>query len=333
MNKQDGPSNALPTDQIYNPFTVSWIQALAAAATNPVARTIKPKIDLVNALSRSQLDADRPAAAQQLWEYADSEGLKDLLCFLPVFETKWVFDTDDVFLYERRDAEQTTAESGMSFERWQQTLGLTPMEVGLHAEVFSGDWASLVRSEAVRLQKSFSMSAIAQATTLKLPCTARWNKTAWSVQFDQVDWVVVDYSDLPHVPRPNYQQMEERLTWMLANASDVLVAKKATRYEFRPVRAPWFDCVESLKPLHEMLCQNSNNFSPWLTRTWSCVWPVIYREQNVLRGRADIDRVRSELKACLDAQPRLCVWMFMFAKLVCQTQISTGLGFCADYRG
>jgi len=41
--------------------------------------------------------------------------------------------------------------------------------------------------------------------------------------------------------------------------------------------------------------------------------------------------LRRELKACLDAQPRLCMWMFLFAKLICQTQLSTGLGFCADF--
>ncbi len=331
MNNQSAQKGGLPPDQIYNPFSASWIQALAAAAANPVARTIKPKLELINVLSRTHAAADRSAAALQLWEFAESEGLKDLLCFLPVFESKWIFETDDVFLYQRRDS--PSIESNISIELWQQAIGLEPIEVAMTAEVFSGDWASLVRSEAVRLQKSFSMSAVTQATTLQLPCTARWDKESWSVSFDQVEWVVVHYSDLPHVARPSFVQMEERLTWMLANASDALVSKKATRYEFRPAVEPWFECVESLKPLHEMLCKNASNFSPWLARTWNCVWPVIYREQNVLRERADIDRVRSELKACLDAQPRLCVWMFMFAKLVCQTQISTGLGFCADYRG
>ncbi len=330
--KASDPSGSLPPGQIYHPFSMSWIQALASAADNPVARTIKPKLEMINALSRTQSDIDRKRAAESLWEFAESEGLKDLLCFLPIFESNWVFDIDDVFNYQRRNKDPQAVDCALSFDAWRSAIGLEPIEVALTAEVFSGDWSSLVRSEAVRLQQSFNMSAVPQATTLRLPCTASWDTKCWTVRFDDVSWVKVQYADLPYVSRPSFAQMEERLTWIIAAASDNLVAKKNTRYEFRPALEPWFDCVESLKPLHEMLLRNAGTFSTWVARCWSCIWPVVYREQNVLRERADIDRVRSELKACLDAQPRLCMWMFVFAKLLCQTQISTGLGFCADFR-
>src|SRR5690606_29633032 len=89
-----------------------------------------------------------------------------------------------------------------SFESWRQAIGLDSLEVPLTAEVFGGDWASLVRSEAVRLQQALSLSAMPQATTLHLPCTARWDKVAWSVSFDQVEWVVRRFDELPVMARP-----------------------------------------------------------------------------------------------------------------------------------
>jgi hypothetical protein len=76
---------------------------------------------------------------------------------------------------------------------------------------------------------------------------------------------------------------------------------------------------------------NSRDFSPWFTRVWDCVWPVIYREQNMLNGKADLNRIRSEIKECLTTQPRLTVWMFLFAKLSSLIMVGRGLGQCADF--
>ncbi len=336
----------------FAPFTQAWIQALTLAAENPLARTIKPQLELVNTLSRSRAEADRAQAAQELWQVAQREGLSDLLNVLPVYRAKWDFPSDDKFIYRRRDAASTTSDSASpnrspttatetartppaatsdACETWYRAMGLKSLEVPLMAEVFSGDWASLVRSEAVRLQQSLSLSAVAHATTLQLPCTARWDTQAWSITFDQVDWVVINYEDLPVMPRPTYTELEEQLAWLLATANDTLLAKRAANCNFAPAEAAWEGCVASLQPLHASLRRQSNGYPPWLLRTWYCVWPIVYREQHVLRERADIDVLRRELKACLDAQPRLCIWMFLFAKLICQTQLSTGLGFCADF--
>ncbi len=356
MNSQKTPSTgsttAAPT--IVAPFTQSWIQALTLVAENPLARSIKPQLELINTLSRSRAEGDRAQAALEMWQVAQREGLSELLSVLPVNGPVWNFSSDDRFIYRRRDADTAsaaasddrskpsscevarhstgglpTASTVADFDTWCSAIGLKPLEVPLTAEVFGGDWASLVRSEAVRLQKSLSLSAVAPASTQQIPCVARWDMRAWSIRFDPIDWVVIAYDELPAMQRPAYAELAERLSRLMATANDTLVVKQAANCNFAPARAAW---VASLQPLHASLRSQPSRYAPWLTRTWYCVWPIVYREQQVLRERADIAALRRELKACLDAQPRLCMWMFLFAKLVCQTQLSTGLGFCADFR-
>ncbi|MEZ6152428.1 MAG: hypothetical protein R3C09_20200 [Pirellulaceae bacterium] len=359
MNPGKSPPAGAPfraATPIAAPFTQAWIQALTLAADNPLARTIKPQIELVNTLGRSRAEADRAQVAQELWQVSQREVLSDLLHVLPVYRAQWDFPSDDKFIYRRRDAGTVlaampgdssepsssnvarrsavgtaAASANGDFAAWCSAMGLSSLEVPLTAEVFSGDWASLVRSEAVRLQQSLSLSAVAQATTLQLPCTARWDTQGWSITFDQVDWVVIAYDELPVMQRPTYAELEEPLSWLLATANDTLVVKRAANCNFTPTPTAWEDCVASLQPLHAGLREQPGSYAPWLLRTWHCVWPTVYREQQVLHERADIDVLRRELKACLDAQPRLCMWMFLFAKLICQTQLSTGLGFCADF--
>ncbi len=102
-------------------------------------------------------------------------------------------------------------------------------QVPLTAEVNGSDWASLVRKEAVRLQQSFNMHAVEQATTLRLPCTAYWDTQAWSVSFDQVNWVVVRYDEVPSMTRPSYTELEEFLTWQIASAGEQVVNKKESQ--------------------------------------------------------------------------------------------------------
>lgn len=339
MNSPKTSASAQPfSSAISSPFTQSWIQSLTLVASHPLARTIKPRLELVNTLSRSRAEADRAQAAKDLWELAQSAGLGELLDVLPVHRAQWKFPSDDNFLYRRRDAittddgvhEASNVVSG-SFESWRQAIGLDSLEVPLTAEVFSGDWARLVRSEAVRLQQSLSLSAMPQATTLQLPCTARWDTASWSVSFDQVEWMVVRFDELPVMDRPTNAELQERLLRMLTAANSTLVNKQAANCAFSATGSLWQECVTSLQPLHTSLHRQAGEFSPWLLRTWNCVWPIVYREQHVLHERADIDVVRRELKACLETQTKLCLWMFLFAKLICQSQLTTGLGFCADF--
>jgi hypothetical protein len=323
---------------IQSPFSQSWIQALTSVAENPIARTIKPRLDLVNALVLARTETDRLDMARQLWDLAEQSGLTELLRVVPTARTQWVFDSDDVFLYRRvaSSLPSTTASKptlgSFSFEAWQQAIGLLPTEVPLTAEIFNADWASLVRKEALRLQQSFSMSAIGASNTLTLPCRARWDLKSWSVHFDSIDWVVVRYEETPSMSRPRYEELEELLTWLIATSGESTVSKKNSQCDFRPQVPAWMDCVPGLSGLHSLLSKSPNDFSPWMVRVWHCVWPIVYREQQVLRERADVAVVRNELRICLTAQPQLCLWMFLFAKLACQTQVGTGLGFCADFR-
>lgn len=318
------------------PFSQSWIQALTVVAANPLARTIKPKLELVNSLTLARSDVDRLAVSQQLWDLAVHEKLTDLLGVLPIAQAQWVFDSDDNFLYQRvTESGQVSLaqrEGEWNCAAWQQALGLIPLQVNLSAEVFGGDWASLVRKEAVRLQQSFNMAAVGQANTVRLPCTAKWNVGQWSVRFDQVEWVVIPYDEIPYMPRPAYADLAELLNRLISVADSGLLNKQVGKSDYHPAVQPWAECVESLAELQLSLSKSSSSFSPWMARVWHCVWPIVYREQHVLRDRADLEHVRRELKVCLEAQPRLCQWMFLFAKLVCQTQLGNGLGFCADYR-
>jgi hypothetical protein len=324
-------SSPTETTSIANPFTQTWIQALTLAADNPLARTIKTKLEWIDRLSMSRQDADRLEAAKGLWEFSQSEGLQDLIWHLPVNAPTWVFDHDDVFTYSRNTADN--AGDARNFERWLQVLGLAPGSFQLMAEVAGSDWTGLVRKEAVRLQHALDTTAVPQGANLNLPCTANWDSKAWTVRFDQVNWIAVTYDDPPMVPRPTYAETEERLIWSIATANDLLVSPKAVQCPLTSSQQPWHAAVAKLSELHAEFCGQARSFSPWMSRVWNCVWPVVYREQNLLNGLADITFIRTEIKACLTAQPRLTMWMFVYARLVCQLRLGRGLGLLADFHG
>jgi hypothetical protein len=314
---------------ISNPFTQSWIQALTLAADHPLARTIKPKLELVDRLSKNLTDVDRQEAAQAMWDFAQSENLTDMLWLLPINQPTWVFDRDDIFMYERREADEL---GQRTYETWLGALGVVPGKFGLTAEVTSGDWAGLVRKEAVRLQHAVNVGAVQNASTLHLPCTAEWDMKKWAVRFEQVDWIAIPYEDAPMVGRPALSEIEDRLLLSVAEANDKVLSKKAVQSTVTAADQLWMGCSPLLAPLHREFHSQAHNFSPWMARVWNCAWPIVYREQNILAGKADVGHIRSELKACLHAQPRLTLWMLVFAKLVCQIQLGRGLGFLADYR-
>ncbi len=91
--------------------------------------------------------------------------------------------------------------------------------------------------------------------------------------------------------------------------------------------------IEKLKAFHQrVLTQDEFKTHSWFRRAWAAVWPVIYRERNRLKGACDIGLLRVELEACIRNVPELTIWMFTFARLVCQQQVSSGLGISGDYR-
>ncbi|MEZ6138123.1 MAG: hypothetical protein R3C53_24835 [Pirellulaceae bacterium] len=318
---------------INNPFTQSWIQALTMAAENPLARTIKPKLDWVEALSTARPDTagERVEAASKLWEFSQSEGLQSLLWHLPVNSSPWCFDEDDIFAFRRGEVIAHDSPQA-SFEAWSGALGITAGSFPLVAEVTGSDWAGLVRKEAVRLQHSLDTTAVPQGSNLELPCTAHWDGHAWRVQFVQVDWIEVSYDENPTITRPPLSELQDKCMWLLTQASDALISKKSSQCGLDVQERPWHTSAPQLAPLHLSLREQARDFSPWICRVWNCVWPIVYREVGVLAGKADLDAIRPEIKACLTIQPRLTMWMFVFAKLVCQAQIARGLGVSADFR-
>lgn len=316
------------SQSITAPFTQSWIQALMLASEIPASRTIKSKLEWIDILCQDRPDQDRMAAAKDLWAFGETERLLDLLKIVPTSQLIWQFSRDDIFTYQRRE---TTATNTLDFESWTGAIGLTPANFELTAEVTARDWNDLVRSEAVRLRRALNTNAIGQESLKHLPCTARWADHQWMVQFEQVDWVIVRYEECVSVQRPVLEAIEEAIAWTMANAHDAILNKSVKPCDFILQRSLWMDCVEKLKPIHQLVFSNSKDFSPWFNRAWDCVWPTVYREQNLLNGRADINWIRAEIKACMTAQPRLTVWMFMFAKLTSQIMVGGGLGYCADF--
>lgn len=310
------------------PFTQAWIQALMLATEIPASRTIKSKLEWIDMLCQDRPDQDRMAAAKDLWTFCESEGLMDLLKIVPTSQSVWQFSREDIFTYQRRE---TPATNLSDFETWTGAIGLQPANFELTAEVTAREWTELVRSEAVRLRRALNTTTIGQESLKHLPCTARWADNQWSVTFDQVDWIVVRYEGYVSVQRPQLEAIEEAIAWTIANAHDTILTKTVKPCDFILQRSPWMDCVEKLKPIHQMVLSNSKDFSPWFNRAWDCVWPVIYREQNLLNGKADINWIRAEIRDCMSAQPRLTVWMFMFAKLTSQIMVGGGLGHCADF--
>ncbi len=310
---------------IQHPFTQSWIQALTAAAGSPVARSIKPKLEWIDHISLQRSDGAREAAAQELWTYAESVGLRDVLAIVPAAETRWEFPEDERFVFERQQPLQIS-----NFDQWCSHLGLRAGEHALQAEVTQSDWTSWVRQEAVRLQQPFNAAAIASSLTLHVPCQALWDGSRWKLQFEDAEWLELPLAELAQVSRPEMKTLQETLTWAAAEADASLLPGRVSTCESPQLSATWISCIDSLQDWHVSILE-SPDFSAWLRRTWNCVWPTVYREQNVLRGQADIQILRSEMAACIRAVPELTSWMFVFAKLVCQTQTGMGLGICIDY--
>lgn len=310
------------------PFTQAWLQALMLAIDVPASRTIKTKLEWFEILCKDRPDQDRMAAARDLWAFCESEGLMDLLTIVPTSQSIWQFSRDDVFTYQRRESTKTNLDD---FESWAGAIGLQPATFELTAEVTARDWTELVRSEAVRLKRALNTTTIGQESLKRLPCSASWADNRWSVQFDQVDWIIVQYEGSVSVQRPELEAIEEAIAWTLANAHDTVLNKSVKPCDFALQHSIWMDCVAKLKPIHQLVLSNAKDFSPWFLRVWDCVWPVVYREQNQLNGKADINWIRAEVKDCMTEQPRLTVWMFMFAKLSSQVMVGGGLGHCADF--
>ncbi len=314
-------------------FTQQWLQSLTLAAKEPVAQQIKPLLETINELTRQHGEGNRLDAAKRLWDFSKTEGLLALLELMPMQQTNWVFDRDDNFAYNRRVADQpgsAQATSTVDYETWTSWLGLAPCRVPMQAEVNSRDWQSLLRQEAVRLQQALNTAAVPAGLTLRLNCHAEWDLSHWLIRFDDAQWMVINYEDPFSVERPALADIDDTLMWTVAAGHEALQPKSKSTTEVGS--APWMNCVPRLQELHErIIVRDARQYSAWFRRVWACVWTVVYREQNVLRGQANIDVVRQEIATCIKEAPRLTLWMFVLAKLVCECQLGRGLGVSADY--
>ena len=133
-----------------NQFKKSWIQALLPSAELPATRTIKPKLELIDRVSLNRETEGRQEAAEELWKFAQENALTDVLAILPTRSPQWEFPDEDRFIFRNNSSQpiSTAAE-------WLEHLGLTNGSISLVSEVTSADWSTLVREQAVKLQKPF----------------------------------------------------------------------------------------------------------------------------------------------------------------------------------
>lgn len=305
-----------------NAFTQSWIQALTAAADNPYARRIKPSMDLVNRLVRNPDREDRETAARELWDFAQSHSLLDILRIIPSQQIRWEFVRDDAFLFH-----QTQVATISTVDDWLAGLGITQASFELMAEVNALEWTTMIREQAVRKQQTFSKPAATTQTTLQLPCTATWDGNRWEVRFASPDWLTLDYEDPARVERMSEADLSEHCQMLFAEAASKFVRDTTRTKSSEDLQ--WQSRVPALRGLHAQI-QNLE-VAPRALQVWNAVWPVVYREQNVLGGCADLDIVRNEISQALKHQPEFTLWTFVFAKLVYQVSSGYGLGFLADF--
>lgn len=309
------------------PFIENWIQSLTRSAGDLTAQRIKPMIDVINNLGKIDPEVDSLKTADKLWDFCTTEGLVGLLNFLPTQQPEWLFDPDDIFVYVRRNCEPVTTQ-----DAFRNAIGAQPAELAMTARVTSGDWTNIVRNEALRQRKSMNVTVFPDGNNLELASTAKWDGKHWQIAFEQIDWVTVNYEDPFRTKRPRLESMLESILWCAANANDSIVPKQVAKLTQPAIVDDWFDCVPRLKSLHQqVLIDDADNFAPWFRRTWRIVWPVVYRELNMLRGMIELEHARMEIAACITAVPRLTLWMFVYAKLISVAQVGRGLGPLGDF--
>ncbi len=316
-----------PTIATKTAFTENWLQALTQSVSIPDARLVKPMMTDIDTVCQLREQADQEAAALRVWEYATANGLQPILEILPTQQTEWRFHDDEIFVY--RLAKPASCQS---ISEWSNLLGILPAEFPLIATVTEADWADLLRKEAVRQRKSINVTAMSESGTQEQPCVAKWDRKQWSITFDKAEWVTISHEDPFVTDRFSLDEVQDRIMTAAIDAETRLIPKTVpgVNYGFETA---WMNSVSSLLPLHQAVLQGqSKNSNAWFRKTWAAVWPVIYREQNRLSQPCELHHIRSQLAECFATVPRLTVWMFVMAKLVCVAQLNRGLGVGGDFR-
>lgn len=307
-------------------FTVNWLQALMLASENATARRVRPWMTDIALVAAAAPGSGQLEAAQRLWDYGVSQGLVPLLENIPLRQSLFQFQEDESF----RFSPSVPVCRLTQVDEFLALLGFISSDQSWIAEVTLSDWTNLLRREAVRLGKGLNVQAIPNSNTVRVPCTARWNNTSWSIHFDQPDWLSLEPTEILQTPRPTWDVMESAMLDSLAFANGSF--KTPPKLVFPPADPIWMRSVESLYAWHRsILVTNDVGLNPWMRRTWAAVWPVVYRERNKLRGECDLVALKKEVAECFGSVPLLTEWMFIFARLACEMLYERGLGIAADF--
>ncbi len=307
-------------------FTEKWLQALTLAAKHLEAQRVKPFLTDIDAISTHLELEDRVAAGKRVWEYCQQNSLASWLTMTPCQQSPWTFEDEDRFTFEPASRSTST-----DVDSWLSEIGVLPQSVKLIATVNQVDWTALLRKELVRNGRALNMSAMPEGTMLRLPCSAQWDGKCWKIGFENPDWLSLPFEGRFLAPRPNIDSILEAARWSMAEANDLLVVKKGeSTSDLGPCH--WSSSIPGLQPLHrDVLEERSKAYKFPFRRAWAAAWPVVLREQNRLRGECDLAWIRTELEACFQGYPKLTLWMFAFAKLVCTTHVGAGLGVSGDF--
>ncbi len=310
-------------------FTENWLQALTLAVQSPAARLIKPHMTDIDNVSQARDEAIQTESAQRLWSYCQESGLVELLRLAPTAQSQWRFDGDEMFTFELSDAANQKVND---LESWSQSLGLVAGDFKLTATTTASEWAGLVRKEAVRQRRSSSADTGDGGMTLQLECTATWDREAWKVRFEKADWIERKFDEAFETDRPDLNETIEKLISAIISGEQNLLPKSLPHTTIASDRS-WIQSVPSLVALHQSVMENKKlETKLWFRKTWGAVWPVIYREQNRLDQPCELSVLRRELADCFAHAPKLTVWMFVAAKLLCVAYLGRGLGICGNFR-
>ena len=326
------PSVGTGKAPIAKEFTEKWLQALSLSAAHPAAQRIKPLMNDIDCICMQRNEQEQLDAASRLWDYAGTVELRPLLSATPFQFGEWRFEDDEeeAFVFERPESDRTD-----SLDEWIQSLGIRQQQVPMVAIVNQEDWSQILRDEAIRLGRPLKVTGAppSKESLLWLNCVAEWDRTDWTFRFVDPAWISKKFTGGFVVARPDWTAIEGKISKAVEFAIKNL-AKGTTNIPNIKIDIPsWSHSIPALVRLHEKTFANqATSSSPWFYRTWNCVWPVIYREQNRLRGPCDIESIRRDLEVCFRSVPQLTIWTFALGKLICQHQLGRGLGISGEFK-
>lgn len=309
-------------------FRESWIQALTLSIKEPDALRVRPFFTAVDRLSGSGGEITPEAAAQTVWADADELKLRGALNWLPARQSPWTWDAFENFVFEPLPSAEA-----QSLDAWRADLGLAPRAWSLLARIDSHDWKQWVQDQAIQHRQNLSESLMTTDTNHPRRAIATWDDDGWHLRFEEAPWLRLDSDEAFSSPRPDMSLSLEELLFLVAEADQHLRRPQGPSAgpAIHAGETSWAESSMRLTPLHRAILDDPKSSSPWLRHVWCLAWPVVYREQNILRGAVSLADLRTQIAAAFAQQPKLMRWGLLFAKLVCQCQLRSGLGRAGDF--